>query len=126
MRLLLDTHVYLWAVANHPRLGLGIRAQIEQADEVYVSSASIWEIAIKVGLGKLVADTGQLVEAIDGSGFKSLLVTPQQAALVAGLPALHNDPFDRLLVAQALRESLTIVTADEIVPRYSVAALRVS
>jgi len=95
MRLLLDTHVFLWAVAGSARLKPAHRRLIESADEVHVSAASIWEVAIKVRLGKVQADPQALVEAIEASGFIALPVKPAHAAAVAALSDHHKDPFDR-------------------------------
>lgn len=86
MRLLLDTHIYLWVVMNHPRLTPEIRRVITEAKEVYVSSVSVWEMAIKVGLGKLEADVQRLVEVIEPSGFLTLPVWPAPAALDSSRP----------------------------------------
>lgn len=119
MRLLLDTHVFLWAVGDSPKLAPAARAVIEGADEVYVSAASIWEAAIKTGLGKLQGDVGQLAAAVDASGFLELYVTAEHAAFVAQLPHHHRDPFDRLLIAQAMTEPLVFLTADESLVQYS-------
>lgn len=119
MRILLDTHIFLWAVAGSPLLKTPVRQLIEAADMVYVSAASIWEIAIKAGLGKIKADPQQLMAAIEGSGFLELPVTAAHAAGVAQLEHHHNDPFDRLLISQALIEPLKLVTADELLALYS-------
>ena len=119
MRLLLDTHVFLWAVAGSSSLKPATRRLIESADQVYVSAASIWEVAIKSRLGKIDADPEALVDAIAGSGFIELPVTAAHAAGVAALPPLHNDPFDRILLAQALAEPLRLLTADTALARYS-------
>lgn len=119
MRLLLDTHVFLWVVAGSRLLKRGPRAKIEAADEVFVSSASIWEIAIKARLGKLTADLDALVAAIARSGFAELPVRAAHAARVAALPMHHADPFDRLLIAQALTEPLHLLTADRALAPYS-------
>jgi PIN domain nuclease of toxin-antitoxin system len=119
MRLLLDTHVFLWAVAGSQRLTEATRRTIEAADEVFVSAASIWEAAIKARLGKLDADPVELAEAIAPSGFRELPVRASHAARVASLPRHHDDPFDRLLVAQALSEPLRLLTADALLVRYS-------
>lgn len=119
MRLLLDTHVYLRAVAGSPRLGPPVRRLIEGADEVYVSAASIWEVAIKARLGKLEADPHALAAAIEPSGFIELPVRASHAAGVGALERHHDDPFDRLLLAQALAEPLRLVTADAVLARYS-------
>jgi PIN domain nuclease of toxin-antitoxin system len=117
--LLLDTHVFLWAVSGSRQLTPKIRAVINGADEVFVSAASIWEIAIKVRLGKLQADPVAMVGAIEESGFKELPVRAAHAAHVANLPLLHADPFDRLLVAQAVMEPLRLLTADAGLASYS-------
>ena len=119
MRLLLDTHIYLWAVTDDAKLSTAARKLITEADEVFVSSASIWEASIKVGLGKLDADVNLLVSEIDASGFKELPVRAVHAALVRDLPDIHRDPFDRLLVAQALSEPLRLVTADGLLAGYT-------
>lgn len=119
MRLLLDTHVFLWAVAGSPLLKPTARRLIEGADEVYVSAASVWEVAIKARLGKIDADPQELAAAIDASGFVELAVSAAHAAAVAQLEPHHNDPFDRLLIAQALAEPLRLVTADAMLAKYS-------
>lgn len=119
MRLLLDTHVFLWAVTADARLKPASRRMLEAVDEVFVSAASIWEIAIKAALGKITADVPALAGAIVESGFAELPVRAQHAARVASLPMHHADPFDRLLVAQAITEPLRLVTADAALARYS-------
>ena len=122
MRLLLDTHIFLWAVAGSPKLKPASRRLINSANAVYVSAASIWEIAIKARLGKIDADPAELAEAIATSGFIELSVTAQHAAGVALLATHHNDPidqFDRLLIAQALAEPLKLLTADATLLPYS-------
>lgn len=119
MRLLLDTHIYLWAVSGSPKLKAPARRLIQEADEVYVSAASIWEIAIKAHLGKILADPGELAAAIEPSGFVELPVRATHAAGLGAIANHHNDPFDRLLLAQALQEPLRLVTADALLPRYS-------
>lgn len=119
MRILLDTHVYLWWLQDHPKLSKAGRDRIISASEVYVSSASIWEATIKAGIGKLEADIKQLVAEIENSGFKELSISARHAAAVARLPDIHRDPFDRLLIAQALCEPLRFLTADGILSGYS-------
>ena len=119
MRILLDTHVYLWWLQDHPNLSAAARTKIVAATDVYVSSASIWEAAIKVGIGKLEVDIDQLLAEIDNSGFRELPVSARHAALVTRLPDIHRDPFDRILVAQALCEPLRLLTADSILQGYS-------
>ena len=114
MKVLLDTHVFIWAVTDHPRLHQKARAIIEEASEVYVSAASIWEIAIKSKLGKIDADAEEMARAIDTSGFIELPVSSLHAARVVKLSNDngHKDPFDRLLVAQSMVEPLVLLTAD--------------
>jgi PIN domain nuclease of toxin-antitoxin system len=119
MRLLLDTQVFLWAITGSPRLAAPTRRLLEAAEEVYVSAASVWEIAIKARLGKIDADVDAVASAIESSGFLELPVRGAHAARVAKLPDHHNDPFDRLLVAQALVEPLRLITADAGLARYS-------
>lgn len=119
MRLLLDTHVFLWVVAGSPRLKPAARRLIESADETWVSAASLWEIAIKVRLGKLRADPLELAGAIEASGFTELPVRAMHAAAVATLAPHHNDPFDRLLIAQAIAEPLRLLTADAALSAYT-------
>ena len=119
MRLLLDTHILLWAVTGSRSLKPKSRRLMEQADQVYVSAASIWEIAVKTRLGRIDADANELVAAIEASGFVELPVRGVHAAGVARLPLLHTDPFDRLLIAQALAEPLRLLTADAVLSQYS-------
>ena len=119
MRVLLDTHVFLWWLQDHPHLSAAARTKIVSATDVYVSSASIWEASIKVGIGKLEVDIDQLVAEIDNSGFRELPVSAKHAAMVTRLPDIHRDPFDRILVAQALCEPLRLLTADNMLSGYS-------
>src|SRR4051812_33921264 len=119
MRMLLDTHVFLWITIDSKRLGPKARKLIAEATEIYVSAASIWEIAIKRRLGKIEAEPSELVAAIDASGFYSLPITARHAALVETLPQHHRDPFDRILVAQALVEPLRLLTVDKALQEYS-------
>lgn len=119
MRLLLDTHIFLWVVMASPRLKGEARRVIESAEQIYVSAASIWEVAIKSRLGKIEADVHELLGAIEPSGFVELPITSAHAAGVAQLPMLHADPFDRMLLSQALQEPLRFLTADEALLPYS-------
>lgn len=116
-RILLDTHVLLWAVAEPRKLSPGARKRIEEAD-VFVSAASIWEVSIKAALGKLAADPAELLAEIEPAGFTLLPITGEHAAAVARLPAVHTDPFDRMLVAQAKAEPLLLVTNDSLLTAY--------
>ena len=119
MRFLLDTHIFLWAVAGSPLLKPAVRRAIASADQVFVSAASIWEVAIKARLGKIEADPDELVAAIETSGFMELPVRAAHSAGVARLALHHSDPFDRLLVAQAIAEPLKLLTADAVLAKYS-------
>lgn len=119
MNFLLDTHVFIWAVDDDPRLSAAAWSMIEEADAVYVSSASIWEAAIKYQLGKLKVAPNRLLEAVAPSGFLELSISSRHAAAVANLPPIHRDPFDRLLLAQAISEPLHFLTADEQLAQYS-------
>ena len=111
MRLLLDTHVLLWWLADDDRLSAAAREAVNVAAEVRFSVASVWEIAIKRALGKLEAPD-DLPDHIAAQGFGWLPVAAEHAWRVRDLPPHHRDPFDRLLVAQALSERMAIVSAD--------------
>lgn len=117
VRVLLDTHLLLWALGAPSRLPAAARRLIRDAD-VHVSAASIWEISIKAALGKLRADPGEVLAALEPAGFLQLPIVGEHAARVARLPLLHRDPFDRLLVAQALTEPMRLVTNDASLGRY--------
>jgi PIN domain nuclease of toxin-antitoxin system len=119
MRVLLDTHVFLWAITGNRRLKPATRGFIESADQVFVSAASIWEVAIKASLGKIEADCDELVAGIEASGFVELPVRATHAAIVSKLALHHSDPFDRLLIAQAIIEPLKLLTADAVLTKYS-------
>lgn len=117
--LLLDTEALIWWDANDPRLGGRARAAIQEASEVYVSSASAWEIVIKTGLGKLRTKRRPSNAVADG-GFRELPVTFEHAEAVRELPLHHSDPFDRLIIAAAVVEGCSIVTSDEKFRMYDV------
>jgi PIN domain nuclease of toxin-antitoxin system len=121
-RLLLDTHVFLWWRGEPSRLSPEVRSGITTADLVFVSVATAWEAAIKAALGRLeLPDT---VEAgVLASGFEKLLITFSHAEHAARLPPHHRDPFDRMLVAQAQAEGLTLVTHDRLLEPYDVEIL---
>lgn len=119
MRLLLDTQIYLWFLANSPKLSKNARTTISAADEVFVSAASIWEASIKAAIGKLQVVPGNLVAGIAASGFIELPVLARHAAAVTALPPHHRDPFDRLLIAQAIHEPMRLLTADRLLTKYS-------
>ncbi len=118
MRVLLDTHVFIWAVTADKKLKPAHRAFIMAAEKVFVSAASIWEIAIKSRLGKIDGDPHDFATGIETSGFTELPVSARHAAAVATLPLHHTDPFDRLILAQAFVEPLHLLTADGALAAY--------
>ncbi|MDF3082597.1 type II toxin-antitoxin system VapC family toxin [Burkholderia sola] len=118
MRLLFDTHIFLWVVANDPKLSVRARRWIDSADQVFIGSASIWEVAIKAGKGKLDVDVDRLVDKLKTSQYRELPVRAAHGAAVRHLPHLHGDPFDRLLVAQASYEPMVLITADGHLAQY--------
>lgn len=129
MRLLLDTHVLLWAQADPARLGATRALLLAGDNDLVVSAASAWEIAIKTSIGRLhlPEPAGTWVPSRTAAlGAVSLPVTEADAVGVASLPLLHRDPFDRLLVAQAKRLGLVLVSADEAVLQYDVESVRVA
>ena len=123
MRLLLDTHVLLWWLADDRKLSKDARAIIANPNhQVLVSAASVWEVAIKAALKRVEVELDDLEEGILKSGFQPLPVTAQHAVRVARLPHVHRDPFDRMLVAQAGVEELRLVTHDRVFERYGLGA----
>lgn len=124
MSLLLDTHALLWFVLDEPRLSTPARMKILEAnDEVFVSPASLWEIAIKIGIGKYEIP-GPFEEfwtaQLELNDFSRLPISVAHLAQVVVLPAIHRDPFDRLLIAQALSENIELVSADSLFDGYGV------
>lgn len=122
MRLLLDTHIALWAITDSPKLSAQARNLIlSPENEIYVSAASVWEIAIKHSLGRhTIPISGEKARRhFADAGYLPLPITDQHAAAVETLPSIHADPFDRMLVAQALTEPLKLVTHDATVAGYS-------
>jgi PIN domain nuclease of toxin-antitoxin system len=117
LNVLLDTHLLLWALSRPAKLKARARTLIEQS-EVFVSSASIWEIAIKSSLGKLEADPRLVLEGLEPAGLRKLSITAEHGAKVYELPPHHRDPFDRLLLAQALSEPLMLLTDDDVLGQY--------
>jgi PIN domain nuclease of toxin-antitoxin system len=121
MKLLLDTHLLLWAAGQPERLSSTARALINNLDnELLFSAASIWEVSIKRGLGRddFRVDPRLLRRGLLDNGYIELPVTSMHAVTVDGMPSVHKDPFDRILVAQATVEGITLLTADPLVARY--------
>ncbi len=112
MRVLLDTHLLLWALGSPSKLSRKARQRIDSS-EVYASAASIWEISIKCSLGKLSANPADVLAGIEPAGFNHLKIIGEHAAKVVELAPIHKDPFDRLLVAQAWIEPMILLTNDE-------------
>ena len=119
MQVLIDTHILLWLMEDDPRLGEHARALILGASEVIASAASLWEIAIKSQIGKLAVNPERLVERMKVAGLTELSVSTRHAVESGKLPLHHRDPFDRLLVAQAMTENMCLVTADSRLKAYS-------
>ncbi len=120
MNLLLDTHAMLWWLSDDPTLSASARAMIADPENtVFLSAVVVWEIRIKQGIGKLDLPN-DFHEVLDNQRFPELPVTVGHAHAIAGLPGVHRDPFDRMLVAQAMVERMTIVTRDKSIAAYDV------
>lgn len=121
MKVLLDTNALLWWLADSPRLDARARALIADPDhEILVSVVSLWEVVIKVRIGKLRIDLGEMEEAIDSEGFRRLAIASGHLKALVALPAHHRDPFDHLLIAQAVSEDATFLTSDQQIGAYPV------
>ena len=121
MKLLLDTHLLLWAAGEPHRLSSEARQLIENPEhELFFSAASLWEVAIKRGLGRddFRVDPRLLRRGLMDNGYSELVIDSAHAVAVDGLPSIHKDPFDRILVAQAWTEGITLLTADPLVAQY--------
>ena len=121
MKLLLDTHLLIWAAIGSDRLSAKARKSIEDPiNELYFSAASLWEIAIKNGLGRadFQVDARVLRRALLDNGYQVLPITGAHTVAVESLPPIHKDPFDRILVAQATAEGITLLTSDVLVAKY--------
>lgn len=121
MRYLFDTHILLWAAKWPHRLPSQARAIVENAEaEILFSAASLWEIAIKRGLGRaeFQVDSRVFRQALLASSYIELAIEGRHAVAVEGLPTIHKDPFDRILIAQAMIEEIVLITADPIIARY--------
>lgn len=122
MRLLLDTHVVIWWLADDATLSEEIKTLIDEEPEIYVSAATVWEVAIKQALGKL-KEPADLPERIRDAEFRALAIRADHAITAGRLPMIHRDPFDRMLVAQARCEGLTLVTRDPEIQKYEATIL---
>jgi PIN domain nuclease of toxin-antitoxin system len=121
MNLLLDTHAFLWAIDNSPQLSESARtAIIDGNNVVFVSAATAWEIAVKKAIGKLTIPQGSYLDELRVHRFTPLDITTEHALAVEMLPHYHRDPFDRLLIAQAQMERLTLITRDPRIKQYAV------
>lgn len=121
MKLLLDTHLLLWAAGEPGKLPPAALAEIENADnDPTFSAASLWEIAIKRALGRadFTVDTRLLRRGLIDNGYSELPITSEHAIAVEGLPPIHKDPFDRILIAQSIVEGITLLTVDDQVAQY--------
>ena len=123
MRLLLDTHVVLWAVSDDPRVGPKTREMLDSPDHVrVVSAATIWEVEIKIAIGKLAVDEDLRI-VLANSTVEPLQISSFHAQTAGRLPLHHGDPFDRMLVAHAGCEGLTLMTSDRAIAAYDVAMI---
>jgi PIN domain nuclease of toxin-antitoxin system len=121
VRLLLDTHTLLWWLNDDEKLGGRARGLIgDPANDVLVSAVSLWEITVKLRIGKLDADIEEILGILPGQGFQRLDISDAHLVALAGLPVHHRDPFDHLLMAQALAEDAHFVSEDQNVPLYGV------
>ena len=123
MRWLFDTHTLIWALDDPDRLPRKLRDALDAGVVVFISAASTWEIAIKVAVGRLTFPIDQLADALVDAAFQELPISIAHSLDAASLPLLHRDPFDRLLIAQARHERLTLVTRDPDIRRYPVDTL---
>ncbi|MGA3564167.1 type II toxin-antitoxin system VapC family toxin [Melissospora conviva] len=124
MNLLLDTHVALWAITGDPTLGAELLDRLRHEPDIFLSPVTLWEITIKQSTGKL-AGPPDLAERVRDMGFRELPVTHAHAIAAGRLPSLHRDPFDRMLVAQAITEGLTLASRDASIALYDVDVLKV-
>ena len=121
MKFLLDTHALLWWLADDDQLGNGAREVVaDPVNDILISMVSLWEIVVKVRIGKLQADIAEIVDAVQREGFTVLDVGMAHLVALAGLPMHHRDPFDHLLIAQAMTEEATFMSEDRNAARYPV------
>lgn len=124
MRLMLDTHILLWWLQDNPRLGQKARALIADPDhELLVSLASLWEISVKHRIGKMEESGAEVMAALDDEGITMLGLKPMHLRVLEAMPLIHRDPFDHLIIAQALAERCAIITDDAQFSAYGVRCL---
>ncbi len=127
MRLLLDTHALLWWLSNDPQLGQHARDIIaDPANDVLVSVVSLWEIQVKMRVGKLAADMADIFKEIEAQAFELLQISQAHLVHLGTLPMHHKDPFDHLLIAQAIVEKAIFVSEDHNIPEYAVQVMACS
>jgi len=123
MRYLLDTHTFIWWVEDSDRLSKSVRTIIEENEQVYISAASTWEIIIKSQIGKIQLSEDLptfLLNQIEINNFQILSVRVKHTLMINNLPMFHKDPFDRMLISQAIVEDLTLLTCDGLISKYDV------
>lgn len=121
MRILIDTHVLLWWLRDDRRLSASMKECIaDPANDIYVSVASLWEIVVKIRVGKLDADVSEIMRDVDAQGFKILDISPEHFLTLQELPIHHRDPFDHLLIAQSMTEKFVFMSCDQFVHLYGV------
>lgn len=124
MNILLDTHVLIWALENNPTLSkAAVNCIVDGCNTVFISAVTVWEIGIKRNMGKLQVP-GNLLEEMSRHRFIPLPITLEHAQLAGNLPDIHKDPFDRMLVAQAMLEKLTLVTRDKLIVDYKIKTIK--
>lgn len=124
---MLDTHALLWWAGDDPRIGPQSRSLLrDRSNQVLVSVVSLWEIALKARVGKLASDLKEISEGLEQDGFSRLGITDSHLAALVGLPTHHKDPFDHLLIAQAVMEQATLMSEDRWMPSYPVSVVRCS
>jgi PIN domain nuclease of toxin-antitoxin system len=127
VKLLLDTHALLWWLSDDPKLGAAARDHImDPANDILVSVVSLWEILVKVRAGKLEAGIEEILDEMQAQGFALLQIAPTHLVALAALPMHHRDPFDHLLIAQAIAEKATFLSEDSYTSRYPVPCLSCS
>jgi PIN domain nuclease of toxin-antitoxin system len=123
--LLLDTHAFIWYSENDPKLPNRLKTEIEKADQVYISIASLWEIAIKLSIKKLslLSSYESIEDSLEPAGISLLPISFADTVQVMNLPLHHRDPFDRIIIAQAINRSIIVVSGDSVFKAYPIQVL---